>query len=127
MTPSALFPLVGADPGLSWQVLRNKGVYESVKYIQQENFWIGPSSVRILPDSWSLVSHSALCFPCPELRGFSAVLLSSGGQSLTSSLQPAFPGPHPTGMCHHSGMVLLSLHWDDRDLCLLPVETPCPC
>lgn len=28
------------------QVLRNKGVYESVKYIQQENFWIGPSSVR---------------------------------------------------------------------------------
>ncbi|XP_037665154.1 inactive rhomboid protein 2 isoform X2 [Choloepus didactylus] len=25
-------------------VLRNKGVYESVKYIQQENFWIGPSS-----------------------------------------------------------------------------------
>lgn len=34
------------DPGLAWQVLRNKGVYESVKYIQQENFWIGPSSVR---------------------------------------------------------------------------------
>lgn len=28
------------------QVLRNKGVYESVKYTQQENFWIGPSSVK---------------------------------------------------------------------------------
>lgn len=28
------------------QVLRNKGVYESVKYLQQENFWIGPGSVR---------------------------------------------------------------------------------
>lgn len=80
-------------------MLRNKGVYESVKYIQQENFWIGPSSVRTLPDPWPLVSHSALCFPCPELRGFSEVLLSSGGQSLTSSLQPAVLGTHPTGTC----------------------------
>ncbi|XP_047389391.1 inactive rhomboid protein 1 isoform X2 [Sciurus carolinensis] len=25
-------------------VLRNRGVYENVKYVQQENFWIGPSS-----------------------------------------------------------------------------------
>ncbi|KAJ3614251.1 hypothetical protein NHX12_017825 [Muraenolepis orangiensis] len=25
-------------------VLKNKGIYESVKYIQQENFWIGPGS-----------------------------------------------------------------------------------
>lgn len=25
-------------------VLKNKGIYESVKYIQQENFWIGPRS-----------------------------------------------------------------------------------
>lgn len=30
------------------QVLRNKGIYESVKFVQQENFWIGPSSVRFL-------------------------------------------------------------------------------
>ncbi|MGH0162132.1 UNVERIFIED_CONTAM: hypothetical protein FKN15_041571 [Acipenser sinensis] len=29
-------------------VLRNKGVYESVKYIQQENFWIGPSSDSLI-------------------------------------------------------------------------------
>ncbi|KAK7804048.1 hypothetical protein U0070_015774 [Myodes glareolus] len=27
-------------------VLRKRGVYENVKYVQQENFWIGPSSVR---------------------------------------------------------------------------------
>lgn len=27
-------------------MLRNRGVYENVKYVQQENFWIGPSSVR---------------------------------------------------------------------------------
>ena len=27
------------------QVLRNKGVYENVKFVQQENFWVGPSSV----------------------------------------------------------------------------------
>lgn len=31
------------------QVLRNRGVYENVKYVQQENFWIGPSSVRAGP------------------------------------------------------------------------------
>ncbi|XP_068120657.1 inactive rhomboid protein 2 [Hyperolius riggenbachi] len=29
-------------------VLRNKGVYESVKYTQQENFWIGPSSISLI-------------------------------------------------------------------------------
>ncbi|XP_063816486.1 inactive rhomboid protein 2 [Pseudophryne corroboree] len=29
-------------------VLKNKGVYESVKYIQQENFWIGPSSIALI-------------------------------------------------------------------------------
>lgn len=29
-------------------MLRNKGVYESVKYIQQENFWIGPSSIDLI-------------------------------------------------------------------------------
>ncbi len=28
------------------KVLRNKGVYENVKFVEQENFWIGPSSVR---------------------------------------------------------------------------------
>ncbi|XP_042293832.1 inactive rhomboid protein 1 isoform X7 [Sceloporus undulatus] len=29
-------------------VLRNRGVYENVKYIQQENFWIGPSSEALI-------------------------------------------------------------------------------
>ncbi|XP_035258766.1 inactive rhomboid protein 2-like [Anguilla anguilla] len=29
-------------------VLRNKGVYESVKFVQQENFWIGPSSEDLI-------------------------------------------------------------------------------
>ncbi|TSK62586.1 Inactive rhomboid protein 2 [Bagarius yarrelli] len=29
-------------------VLRNKGVYESVKYVQQQNFWIGPGSVDLI-------------------------------------------------------------------------------
>lgn len=28
-----------------FQVLRNKGIYENVKYVQQENFWVGPNSV----------------------------------------------------------------------------------
>lgn len=34
------------------QVLRNRGVYENVKYVQQENFWIGPSSVRGAAGRW---------------------------------------------------------------------------
>ncbi|XP_060700389.1 inactive rhomboid protein 2-like isoform X1 [Hemiscyllium ocellatum] len=29
-------------------VLRNKGVFESVQHVQQENFWIGPSSVALI-------------------------------------------------------------------------------
>ncbi|KAI4822144.1 hypothetical protein KUCAC02_007706 [Chaenocephalus aceratus] len=29
-------------------VLRNKGVYENVKYVQQENFWIGPGSEALI-------------------------------------------------------------------------------
>ncbi|XP_062820466.1 inactive rhomboid protein 1 isoform X4 [Anolis carolinensis] len=32
----------------SRQVLRNRGVYENVKYVQQENFWIGPSSEALI-------------------------------------------------------------------------------
>ncbi|XP_027626815.1 inactive rhomboid protein 1 [Tupaia chinensis] len=29
-------------------VLRNRGAYENVKYVQQENFWIGPSSEALI-------------------------------------------------------------------------------
>ncbi|KAK7918997.1 hypothetical protein WMY93_010281 [Mugilogobius chulae] len=29
-------------------VLRNKGVYENVRFVQQENFWIGPSSEALI-------------------------------------------------------------------------------
>lgn len=35
------------------KVLRNKGVYENVRFVQQQNFWVGPSSVSIL----MLLSH----------------------------------------------------------------------
>ncbi|KAF3687482.1 Inactive rhomboid protein 2 [Channa argus] len=37
-------PVGFAQHSTSELVLKNKGIYESVKYIQQENFWIGPSS-----------------------------------------------------------------------------------
>lgn len=58
-------------PGaLFWQVLRNRGIYENVKYVQQENFWIGPSSVSASPFSsffyvWALFLAKGLsgCFP----------------------------------------------------------------
>ncbi|XP_013925378.1 PREDICTED: inactive rhomboid protein 1 [Thamnophis sirtalis] len=29
-------------------VLKNRGIYENVKYVQQENFWIGPSSEALI-------------------------------------------------------------------------------
>ncbi|KAG1929233.1 inactive rhomboid protein 1 isoform X1 [Pimephales promelas] len=38
-------------------VLRNKGVYENVKFMQQENFWIGP-------DSEALIHLGAKFSPC---------------------------------------------------------------
>ncbi|XP_071767676.1 inactive rhomboid protein 2-like [Centroberyx gerrardi] len=37
-------PVGFAQHSTSELVLKNKGIYESVKYTQQENFWIGPSS-----------------------------------------------------------------------------------
>ncbi|KAA8595015.1 inactive rhomboid protein 2 isoform X1 [Etheostoma spectabile] len=37
-------PVGFAQHSTSELVLKNKGIYESVKYIQQENFWIGPRS-----------------------------------------------------------------------------------
>ncbi|XP_068583344.1 inactive rhomboid protein 2-like [Cebidichthys violaceus] len=37
-------PVGFAQHSTSELVLKNKGIYESVKHIQQENFWIGPSS-----------------------------------------------------------------------------------
>ncbi|XP_029289673.1 inactive rhomboid protein 2-like [Cottoperca gobio] len=37
-------PVGFAQHSTSELVLKNKGIYESVKFIQQENFWIGPSS-----------------------------------------------------------------------------------
>ncbi|XP_023412637.1 inactive rhomboid protein 2 isoform X3 [Loxodonta africana] len=41
-------PLGFAQHVTTQLVLRNKGVYESVKYIQQENFWVGPSSIDLI-------------------------------------------------------------------------------
>lgn len=58
------------------QVLRNKGVYESVKFIQQENFWIGPSSVR--PRLGMQSEQGAPVFCHPQLGGGQ---LPTGGPS----------------------------------------------
>lgn len=43
-------------------------MYESVKYIQQENFWIGPSSVRALAGGHHL-SQESLCPVTPSWAG----------------------------------------------------------
>uniref|UniRef100_H3DJG3 Inactive rhomboid protein n=1 Tax=Tetraodon nigroviridis TaxID=99883 RepID=H3DJG3_TETNG len=41
-------PVGFAQHSTSQLVLRNKGIYESVKFVQQENFWIGPSSEDLI-------------------------------------------------------------------------------
>ncbi|KAM9857518.1 inactive rhomboid protein 2-like [Aulostomus maculatus] len=41
-------PVGFAQHSTSELVLKNKGIYESVKFIQQENFWIGPSSEDLI-------------------------------------------------------------------------------
>ncbi|XP_029936537.1 inactive rhomboid protein 2 isoform X2 [Myripristis murdjan] len=41
-------PVGFAQHSTSELVLKNKGIYESVKYTQQENFWIGPSSEDLI-------------------------------------------------------------------------------
>ncbi|KAM9362594.1 inactive rhomboid protein 2-like [Symphorus nematophorus] len=41
-------PVGFAQHSKSELVLKNKGIYESVKYVQQENFWIGPSSEDLI-------------------------------------------------------------------------------
>ncbi|TRZ00369.1 hypothetical protein DNTS_016286, partial [Danionella cerebrum] len=38
----------GRDMAETVQVLRNRGIYESVKHVQQENFWIGPRSEDLI-------------------------------------------------------------------------------
>lgn len=105
-TPAPPASSAGADPGLTRQVLRNKGVYESVKYIQQENFWIGPSSVRALPDHHPSPPSPRLCpLPAsapPALTQAVPGLLLSPGRELNPSSQPAAPDPrcpHPSGTC----------------------------
>ncbi|XP_049758811.1 inactive rhomboid protein 1 isoform X1 [Elephas maximus indicus] len=54
-------------------VLRNRGVYENVKYVQQENFWIGPSSVRAAGQE-ALIHLGAKFSPCmrqdPQVHSF---------------------------------------------------------
>lgn len=47
----------------SLQVLRNRGVYENVKYVQQENFWIGPSSVSVIIWGWQGAIYSSQIAP----------------------------------------------------------------
>ncbi|TWW59805.1 Inactive rhomboid protein 2 [Takifugu flavidus] len=41
-------PIGFAQHSTSQLVLKNKGIYESVKFVQQENFWIGPSSEDLI-------------------------------------------------------------------------------
>uniref|UniRef100_A0A673JPH9 Inactive rhomboid protein n=1 Tax=Sinocyclocheilus rhinocerous TaxID=307959 RepID=A0A673JPH9_9TELE len=41
-------PVGFAQHSTTQLVLRNKGIYESVKHVQQENFWIGPCSEDLI-------------------------------------------------------------------------------
>lgn len=75
---------------LSLQVLRNRGVYENVKYVQQENFWIGPSSV------------SAVAWDCCGLMGGLCCSRATPGPSAAWSLVlAAAVGWASVGFCCH--------------------------
>ena len=63
----------------TFQVLRKRGVYENVKYVQQENFWIGPSSVRT------------------GLEVELGVVPSVPGPEVTAAVSPFTGGPHSPG------------------------------
>lgn len=70
LCPLSTVTLPTLSPCRPLQVLKNKGIYESVKYVQQENFWIGPSSVSLLFVSVQL--FVLLCvFTLPHIKHLS--------------------------------------------------------
>ncbi|XP_045155441.1 inactive rhomboid protein 2 [Echinops telfairi] len=128
-------------------VLRNKGVYESVKYIQQENFWIGPSSI-------DLIHLGAKFSPCirkdqqieelvrreRELEQHSGCCVQndhSGGPEGGSLGPDGPPRPHPSceittreycefmhGYFHEGATLCSQVHCLDKVCGLLPFLNP---
>ncbi|KAG5832172.1 hypothetical protein ANANG_G00288280 [Anguilla anguilla] len=87
-------------------VLRTKGVYENVKFVQQENFWMGPSSE-------ALIHLGAKFSPCMRRD-----------QQTTLAVWVKWPG-HPSapllrGKVRQHGSVC---HQDPR-ICLEPASVP---
>ncbi|KTF75512.1 hypothetical protein cypCar_00018718 [Cyprinus carpio] len=70
-------------------VLRNKGVYENVKFVQQENFWIGPSSSTLAVwVKWP--QHPST----PQLEGKNREYGSVCHQDPRTCIEPASVSPH---------------------------------
>lgn len=86
-----------------FQVLRNKGIYENVKYVQQENIWIGPNSVGCKD---CLVHESVLFTPftnSPVVMGSNIVNYSItswliGGADTFGSQILTVHAPRPAGV-----------------------------
>ncbi|XP_047290437.1 inactive rhomboid protein 1 isoform X5 [Homo sapiens] len=70
-------------------VLRNRGVYENVKYVQQENFWIGPSSSTLAVWVKWPIHPSA-----PELAGHKRQFGSVCHQDPRVCDEPSSEDPH---------------------------------
>lgn len=61
-----------------FQVLRNKGVYENVKFVQQQNFWVGPSSASVYPSIFHNVIRGFLKIKsCMDVALINVMLLLS--------------------------------------------------
>lgn len=76
----------------TFQVLRKRGVYENVKYVQQENFWIGPSSVRT-----GLGVELGVVPPVPGPEATAAVSPFTGGPHSPGGQVFTLHAPRPTG------------------------------
>ncbi|XP_053711743.1 inactive rhomboid protein 2-like [Synchiropus splendidus] len=129
-----------APPGFSQHsktelVLKNKGIYESVKYVQQQNFWIGPSSkdlihlgakfspcirqdqqiVKLIQDAKNRERESACCIQ-NDNSGCVQTLRSDCSETLATFMK--WDNEH-VGIIRSSGSVC---HQDPR-LCEEPAST----
>lgn len=73
-----------------FQVLRNKGVYENVKFVQQQNFWVGPSSASVYPSIFHNVIRGFLKIKsCMDVALINVMLLLSSRRRW-STWEPSF-------------------------------------
>ncbi|PKU31257.1 inactive rhomboid protein 2 [Limosa lapponica baueri] len=98
-------------------VLRNKGVYESVKYIQQENFWIGPSSICTYETK---TNHTGFAHMDCQIKGRPCCIGTKGSCEITTREYCEFMH----GYFHEEATLCSQVHCLDEVCGLLPFLNP---